>query len=135
MLLRMVALCVLVLCGSACVQRAPLQTVSGACGHLTTLPEEYASCADSVRLSNQIREDAWEEATRRNAPASVPAPTYTPDPSSYTLHTQAPPPPAPMPTGPTISYEPSRPLPPSGTPGIGCMGTARFPGYSALPCL
>ena len=135
MLLRMVALCGLALCGAACAHRTPSPTVSGACGHLAALPDEYAQCADSVRSANEIREEAWEGATRRNAQAPSQAPTFTPDPSSYTLHTQAPPPPAPMPTGPVITYEPTRPLPPSGVPGVGCIGTVRLPIYSAAPCL
>lgn len=135
MLLRVVALCIVALGAAACVRRAPFQTVSGSCGHLAGLRAEYASCADAVRSANQIREEVWQDATRRNLQISGPTPTYTPDPSSYVLHTQPPAPPAPMQTGPAISYEPTRPLPPSGTPGIGCIGTVRFPGYSAAPCL
>lgn len=80
---------------AACVQRAPFQTVSESCGHLTAYPDLYASCAESVRVGNQIREDAWQDATARNQQQSVP--TFTPDPAIYTLHTQPPPPPSPMP--------------------------------------
>jgi len=96
-LLHTVTICGAVLCVvAACAQRAPFQTVSGSCGHLTAYPDLYASCAESVRVGNQMREDAWQNAAARNQ-QHPPVATFTPDPSIYTLHTEPPPPPSPMP--------------------------------------
>ena len=82
---------------SACVQRAPLASVSGACGHLTARPDLYADCARSVQTRNQLRQEAWARAAAESE-SRAPTPSFSPDPSVYTLHTQPPPPPSPMPS-------------------------------------
>lgn len=95
-LLNTVMICGAALSVAACVQRAPFQTVSESCGHLTGNADLYASCAELVRVSNQMREDAWQEATARNQ--QQPIQTFTPDLSIYNRPlSQPPPPPSPMP--------------------------------------
>jgi hypothetical protein len=100
-------------------QRPPLQTVSGTCGKLADQPDEYADCAQMVRVGNQMREDAWQGATARNEQQS--APTFAPDPSLYTLHTQPPLPPPQTPTADlNLGYLPPQPY--NGAPGYGDVG-------------
>ena len=49
-LLNTVMICGAALSVAACVQRAPFQTVSESCGHLTGNADLYASCAELVRV-------------------------------------------------------------------------------------
>lgn len=109
-----VALLTVCLLLAGCVQRAPFQTVEGACGHLVNNPEQYQDCAESVSAGNQAREEAWQAAGMRDQPPPSEVPTFAPDPSIYTLQTKpsAPPSPTPLPNLGSV-YEPAPPPKPS----------------------
>ena len=71
---------------AGCVQRAPLATVEGHCGHLREIaPAQYRQCAQNVAIGNQMRQDSWNNSsqTYSSPPAAYslpPVPTYTPAP-------------------------------------------------------